>query len=357
MNSSRNSTLELLRIISMIMVIGLHYMNKTIGGGLNTELKVNIVSSHMIESICITSVNVFVLISGYFMQSAKTTGLKKAVDLYLVMLFYNLSCFGIATATGQYPFSVRELIFAFFPFFTGLKWFLETYMILLLIAPFINKLLNCLNKSSHGFLIFIQIMLFSIWPSFLPSAPILDGGYGITNFITLYFISSYIRKYISFPHTKKTRLISLAVFAASCSAIAVSSFLPYFSQRAWDYCYIFNILASAALFVFFLDLPKTNVKIVNAIAGTTFGVYILHSMLYFQPFIYHSILHTERYYNSEYQTLHFLLSIVLLFAVCAIIDYCRQRIWNATVKKLLDKSMLIKMENDWENSIMNEGSR
>ena len=145
MKNSRNSTLEILRIISMIMVIGLHYMNRTIGGGLNTELKVNIISSHILESICITSVNVFVLISGYFMQSAKTTGLRKAVDLYLVMLFYNLSCFSIATATGQYSFSVRELIFAFFPFFIGLRWFLETYIILLMIAPFLNKLLNCLN--------------------------------------------------------------------------------------------------------------------------------------------------------------------------------------------------------------------
>ena len=117
MNNSRNSTLEILRIISMMMVIGLHYMNQSIGGGLNTELKVNIVSSHILESICISSVNIFVLISGYFMQSAKTTGLKKAVDLYLVMLFYNLSCFGIATATGIYPFSIQALIYAVFPFF------------------------------------------------------------------------------------------------------------------------------------------------------------------------------------------------------------------------------------------------
>jgi len=353
MKNSRNSTLEILRIISMMMVIGLHYMNKTIGGGFNTELPVNIISSHILESICITSVNVFVLISGYFMLSAKTTGLKKAIDLYLVMLFYNLSCFGIATAAGQYPFSVRGLFFAFFPFFAGMKWFLETYIILLLIAPFINKLLNGLNKKAHGFLILIQIMLFSIWPSFFPGAPILDGGYGITNFITLYFIASYIRKYISFQHKKKTRFIAFTVFVVSCLVITVSSFLTYFNQRAWDYCYIFNILASTALFVFFLNMPKTNLKIVNTIAGTTFGVYILHSMLYFQPLIYHSILHTELYYNSEYQTVHFLLCIVLLFTVCAIIDYCRQRIWNVTVKKALDKSRLIKMENDWEKRIMN----
>ena len=353
MKNSRNSTIETLRIISMIMVIGLHYMNKTMGGGLNTELKANIVSSHILESICITSVNIFVLISGYFMQSAKTTGLKKAVDLYLVMVFYNLSCFGIAIATGQYQFSVQALIFAVFPFFIGMTWFLETYIILLLFAPFINKLLNCLNKKSHEFLIFIQIMFFSIWPSFFPSAPVLDGGYGITNFITMYFIASYIRKYISFKNPKKTRLISLTVYVVSCFAITVSCFLSYFSLRAWSYYYIFNILASVALFVFFLYLPKTNLKIVNTIAGTTFGVYILHTMLYFQPLIYHSILHTELYYNSKYQTLHFFICIILLFSVCSTIDYCRQRIWNVTVKKLLDKSRLIRMENDWEKRIMN----
>ena len=38
MNNSRNSTLEILRIISMIMVIGLHYMNKTIGEIFSCEI-------------------------------------------------------------------------------------------------------------------------------------------------------------------------------------------------------------------------------------------------------------------------------------------------------------------------------
>lgn len=66
MRSKRNSTLEVLRIISMMMVIGLHYMNVRIGGGLNTERIFNKISDHIIESICITSVNIFVLISGYF---------------------------------------------------------------------------------------------------------------------------------------------------------------------------------------------------------------------------------------------------------------------------------------------------
>ena len=88
MNKQRNSTLELLRVLSMIGVLGLHYMNKSIGGGLNATLPYNVVLTHFLESICITSVNVFILISGYFMIYQKTTGLRKAIDLYLVLLCY-----------------------------------------------------------------------------------------------------------------------------------------------------------------------------------------------------------------------------------------------------------------------------
>ena len=122
----RNSTLELLRILSMIGVLGLHYMNRTIGGGLNTTVTNNILTSHFIESLCIISVNVFVLISGYFMIKQKTTGLRKAIELYLILLFYHLVFFAVGLATGEVNFSRKELAVTVVPFAIGQKWFLET---------------------------------------------------------------------------------------------------------------------------------------------------------------------------------------------------------------------------------------
>ena len=62
MNKKRNSTIEMLRIISMLGVVGLHYFNKKLGGALNTTVPVNIYIAHFLESLCITSVNIFVLI-------------------------------------------------------------------------------------------------------------------------------------------------------------------------------------------------------------------------------------------------------------------------------------------------------
>lgn len=344
--------MEILRIISMMMVVALHYMNKTIGGGLNTELPVNIISSHIIESVCITSVNIFVLISGYYMQSVKTTGLKKAIDLYLLMLFYHLPCFGVAVAVGVYQFSLRGLVYAIAPFLVSLRWFLETYIILLLIAPFLNTLLDHINQRQHQLLIIIQILIFSIWPSFLPSAPITDNGYGITNFITLYFISGYIRRYVVFKQSNKNRGISLAIFAVSCAVITISSFITYLKSRAWGYCYIFNIIASVSMLVLFLNLPKTNIKLVNTVATTTFGVYIMHTMLYFQPLIYKTLLQTDRYLNSPFQPLHCVISVILLFVACSVLDLLRQKLWKITVKVWLNNSKILRAEREWEAGFM-----
>ena len=196
------------------------------------------------EEVCITSVNVFVLISGYYMQNVRTTGLRKAIDLYLVMLFYHVPSFIIAIVTKQSEFTLGNVVYAVAPFLVGIRWFLETYIILLLVAPFLNALLNSISKKQHMLLIGIQLLLFSIWPSFLPSAPITDGGYGITNFITLYFIAGYMRRHISFSDAGKTRRLMWILFAASCAAITLSNFKPYLKTRAWDYCYLFNIIAS-----------------------------------------------------------------------------------------------------------------
>jgi len=233
----------------------------------------------------------------------------------------------------------------------GIRWFLETYIILLLIAPFLNVLLNNINKKQHILLISIQFLLFSIWPSFLPSAPITDGGYGITNFITLYVIAGYMRRYISFSDARKTRRLMWILFAASCAAITVSSFVPYLRGRAWDYCYIFNIVASVSLFTAFLNLPRTDSGFVNTVASTTFGVYISHTVLYFQPLVYKTLLQTDRFLNSPLQPLHCIVSVLILFTACSALDMLRQKLWKVTVDKWLRNSKILKEEAEWEASI------
>lgn len=316
-------------------------------------LPTNIVLTHILESLCITSVNVFVLISGYFMINQKTTGLRKAIELYLVMLCYRLALFAAAVYTGNVVFSWKELAVTVIPFAVGKMWFLETYILLLFFAPFLNTLIAHLNRDTHLLLVFIWLMVFSVWSSFFPSPPLTDKGYGITNFFTLYLISSYIRKYVRLPKNRKSVLIALLFFLVSVFLITISSF-SVFKSRAWWYCYLFNITASAAIFYAFLNLPETSNAGINTVAGLTFGVYISHAYPHFQNLIYHKIMHTERYIDSPYLLPHFLTCILLQFIVFAAIEYLRQLLWKPTVGKWLSSSRALDAEQIWERQIFSQ---
>lgn len=79
--TSRNPSFELLRIISMLMVVTLHFL----GHGRVLE-NVRLFSSNffvawMIESLAYVTVNCFVLISGYFLVNSKFR-VKKLFTLY-----------------------------------------------------------------------------------------------------------------------------------------------------------------------------------------------------------------------------------------------------------------------------------
>ena len=79
----RQSNIELLRIIMILAIIGLHYFNGEMGG-LLVNAKTNTLNyyiSHIIESLFIVAVNVFVLITGYFSVSKKSINFRKLIQL------------------------------------------------------------------------------------------------------------------------------------------------------------------------------------------------------------------------------------------------------------------------------------
>lgn len=61
--------IELLRIVAMMMVVGLHYLN--FGGILWSEAVMNRRIAWGIEAFLFVAVNCYVLISGYFLVKAK----------------------------------------------------------------------------------------------------------------------------------------------------------------------------------------------------------------------------------------------------------------------------------------------
>ena len=193
----RKSGIELLRIICMLMIIVLHVYTY---GGLNQLSnaqggRFEVISDFM-WSFFRTPVNVFMIITGYFM-SKDVLDFKKSYrripKVYVTMLFYSILLtvlsFIIYSNNGFSPsetannltsadkleiatinklsgrFAVYSIIKMFFPLLSKQWYFLTNYVIILLLSPFINKVLVEIDKKQFKILLGLLFVFLSIYPT------------------------------------------------------------------------------------------------------------------------------------------------------------------------------------------------
>ncbi|MEG2776789.1 MAG: acyltransferase family protein, partial [Cellulosilyticaceae bacterium] len=315
----RESNLELLRIVAILMVITLHYLNANIGGGLKgVEYgSINYYLMYFVESMCIVAVNLFVLISAYFLSEKKQVKFIKVISLLFLAWFYGGTLYILSVIIGENQFNFKEMVLSINPFLMYGYWYIKTYIILFVISPYLNIVHNNLSKKQHINLILILGFFFCLWPSFIPGAPNSDGGYGIITFCLLYFIGSYLRKY-DLPK----KIVKDSVWIYVCCVIVVFLFAVYGSEIKWNYNFIFNVVGAIGLFIRFRTI-KIKAVWINKLASLSFAIYILHFNPSLVDFIYQKLLKCNQYYNSKYLIVHLFTSVVIIYMTCAIIECIR----------------------------------
>lgn len=331
MNNStiRYSNFELLRIISMAMIIGLHYFHGGMGGALSNiaSKSFNGIMVHVLESLFIVGVNCFVLLTGYFQIRKKTIKLNKVINLIIQMLFYSIVLYAIAVYFGLNQLNVSEVLKVIFPFFYGRRWFIITYIILYLLSPFLNIGLAKMEKNTYQKLIVIMLLFFSVWPSFFSDAPVKDSGYGIINFILLYCIGAYLQKFFV---TNESKWFFFGIYIVSALVTVPFSF---FLASAWGYNFVLNIIGSIGLFLFFSKLDIYSAKI-NYISSFAFGVFLIHSDYSVYEVLFKGMLYTQDFWHSPFLIVHLFGSIVFIYVVATIIDIGRERMFDLIWKNI-----------------------
>ena len=326
----RDSNIELLRIVAIIMVITLHYLNPNMGGALASINKGqnNYYFIYTVESFCIVAVNLFVLITGYFMGSTKSIKLNKVAKILFLAYFYGVILYLVSVIIGANNFGYGEIFRAINIKLSDGYWYIKTYIILCLLAPFINVTLDSIDKKNHRLLIMILILFFSVWPSFFSEAPRNDQGYGIINFVLLYIIGNYIKKYIVL---NKKYFVYLGGYIA-CSMI--TTFCSIFNLgEYWNYNFIFNIIGAIFLFLTFLKI-RIYSKLVNYISSFVLVVYIMDVNKYIVRLLYNNILDCKTYYYSKYFIVHMIGSVIVIFLVFILIEILRRIIFKVILKCL-----------------------
>lgn len=95
------ANMELLRIIAMLMVVMLHYLSKGMQlPAMTGPQGVRGMLAWGMESLAIVAVNVYMLISGYFLTEGRfRTG--RLIQLICQVLFYSILVTAVLLCTGQ----------------------------------------------------------------------------------------------------------------------------------------------------------------------------------------------------------------------------------------------------------------
>ena len=163
----RQSGIELLRIIAMIQIIFLHaYTYGLLHDASKAAGDIDSILVTFVWSFCRTPVDVFIMISGYFMITShfdiKKT-IRRGGKIYGAMIFYSIILSIIFFISDPSLININSVIKAFTPLMSRTWYFLSNYLIILLLSPFLNKMLASLSKKHYLYFMGIVFVAVSLW--------------------------------------------------------------------------------------------------------------------------------------------------------------------------------------------------
>ncbi len=344
----RNSSIELLRIISMLMIIGFHILRNPLAEALKA---MPICTSKFILQNVFLNAGwigncIFFAISAWFFaerEQSFRSCLRRAWLLEREVLFWSLMIFAFAAVTGlssTYISDTRGLLFdSVLPLSTDLWWYPTSYVIFLLLLPFLQHGLKILGKKEHGHLALLMLALWGIG-GLVYHVQFDIASASVFVLIYWYVLITYYRWYMDSFSSKCCWGMIGAGFAidvlywSSTNLMSLKGNHPTELQLfIFDSWKLPSMLIGFGIFLL-CEKKSFHSTIINLIASTTFGVYLIH----YHPVVFSwwtGVLHAQDLFAGNYAIgiLKLCIIILMVFGICMLCDLCRQLIFRFTIDK------------------------
>lgn len=300
----RNSNIELLRIISIFVIV----LSHVVGGGESlsgiNEYLVIFQNSSVHAGVGVTC---FIFISGYYGIRFSRKRLNKICSIIWMCSICSLF---ILFMSGNA--SLTECFKSIFPIITRKYWYASCYVFLLILSPWINEFTDNLEKDNFQKLLLACITLFYVLPTFFYFEIMNDKGKGFVHMVVCYMVGRYIAKYIDISNIKIKILWRdlLGIIAISFGGNIIATLVR--GEISWPFsreCSITTLLIGILLCMIALHGTSESKKI-NAIAVYTFHVYLLNNAL---------IIFISQYFcANENSMLYMFEQLLIAGAICCI---------------------------------------
>lgn len=288
MEKKRNSNIEILRIIAMFLIVW-HHFGYVAPEILGDKLTFNSFIVRLGFFMGKIGVNIFFIITGYFQCKGKFNK-KRLLSTIATTEFYGFIVILIIVLHKKLSFNGN--ILSYFPIISSSYWFITDYIIIYLLSPYLNVMLNNLPKKQYRELL---VTVFIIWCVIPNVFGIFEGKMGsLLEFnqliwgIIMYILGGYLRLH-GFELFRKQKN-NIVLLICSIVLIIIETILTTIFSESLK-CIRFNdantyinnpnniliLLPSLTLFSLFTNMKFRHIEYINKLASTMLGVYLIHT--------------------------------------------------------------------------------
>ncbi len=354
----RNYGVDLLKIVSMFMVVVLHVFGQ---GGILSKLGNGTLNWYIgwgMELLSYGAVNCFAMATGYLMINKKYKT-SRIITLWLEVVFYSV----LLTLVMKfiYPDEVggHMILKSVLPVISKSYWYFTAYFALFFLIPLINTFMNKQSKRVNTLLLATALVLYSVLATcsrfFLWDVFAINDGYSPWWLAVMYIVGAYIKKYDFMKNLKKRWCFLIYISAVAVTLVSMI-LLPKITKLV-DYQILVSyisptvVIGSIALVLLCVKKQVKNgvgKKVLTFLSSLTFGVYIVHM----HPLIYEKMI-AGRFAYLATQPFYVLIGMVLVWALAIyafsmvvslirslLFKYCKINKLGSKLGDAIDKKLL-----------------
>lgn len=340
---SRNSNLELLRVLSMIFVVLAHFIgwgttHNGVGeiivsfenGGINGWIFPFITPLSAMGVIC------FILISSYFICENNILRFDRIFKVWFQTVFYSVLLAFVSSRFIQV--SGKDIIKSFFPIWSNEYWFVTKYIALVILAPIFSIIVNSVSKKGMSIILFALSFITVTITCNIPfgNSFFSDSPLSVASFVLLFFIAAYIKKFGTSKWIERNSgwLFIAGILIQGIGGIALN-FIHDSSQVIYGGFSVgynaLSIVPGTALFIWFKNHKFSNswlTRFLVFLAPYTFAVYLIHDNAYFRTILWNKIIDPALYWQSPVWIILMITVPIAILLICCAIDIFRKQLFK-----------------------------
>jgi hypothetical protein len=344
--SERDSRFELLRIFAMLLIIGSHIAEHGDGNSWNIwrqPLSEGFGVSAILGIWGQLGVSLFVILTSWFLCDGGSFHFRKVLQIILQSYVICILLTAAVWISGAEPVSRSVLVNVLLGPFSNQYWFILTYLVFYMLTPFLRKAVAGLENRYLRKLVVVLTILIPVYRFFISDAGI-TGSLG--DFCYLFLATACLKRTSGNFLERHAVPVAFLTGAIGILSMFLLNFLGRTTGNTFWYAEMGQIvgrypvmfcLAFCLFYIFGDHIGSFYNDTVNRVAGTVFGVYLIHENMLLRGYDAHpasllwdGLLHMNIWAEKKELlfALYWILCTVLVFVLCSLLEMVRKIIFD-----------------------------